>query len=678
MVLWGLVLRGLGRAKLRYFIYVLAAGFSASFAVWSVLHAPQLAPFVLKNQLPSGERDELLLYIGVGVVAAYALWLVAPLVLTRAKDEVEHVLAHVAAQLSLLIPTIFLPALLLPNFGNGYRFLTFFLTLCASGLLYGAVREVQGTKRALAGARVSGLEDAGRNMDEVKGGGEVKGEDEIKVGGEPTRRRWRGVALISLLSLGYGMYFSVFTVSNHNAFHTHAFDLGIFDQVMYHTVQSGKMLFTVVHDPPESFWSVHFSPALYLLTPFYALYQDARTLLVLQSFLLGAGAVVLYALTLHLTGRALLAGALSVSYLLSAALHGVNTFHFHEVALAPLFLLLTLYCLETERLPLFWLFLALSLLIKEDIPLTGAALGLYLLARGRYKLGLAVTVTCTVAFFAIVEVLIPHFGSGNYNLIAGRFGEVVAPGSEGIIGVVKTGLTNPLYVLIYILSNPHKLAYLGYLFVPVLFLPLLAGRAWLAILPALATALLSSFRGQFDIGNQYSAVVIPLVFFLAAKGMSKVPRAHHVGLAVALLASSFLMNYTYGRLPPAELFSTGRRSVVHEPTPFQGRIDEMLALIPPDVSAAATGTFVPHLSTRDTVKMLPGAGEAEVVLMDLRPGANYWPSSREAALGALTKLLESGNYGVRDYDAACCILLERGQKAAGDATDRAKVLEGLP
>ena len=659
------MIQGLRRVKPRYFIYVLAAGFSAGFAVWAALHESQLSPFILNNQLLPSERDELLLYIGVGVVVAHALWFGASLVLARVKEEAENALAYVAAQLSLLIPAIFLPALLLPNFGDKYRFLTFFLTLCVSGLLYVAVREIQATRGRRVEARATQEEDSESDVHR----------DKVIVSQPEARQRWRGgLALVSLLSLGYGVYFSVFTISNHNAFHTHAFDLGIFDQVMYYTAQRGEMLFTVVHNPPESFWSVHFSPALYLLTPFYALYQDARTLLVLQSFLLGAGAVVLYLLTLHLTKRTLLAVALSVSYLLFAALHGVNTFHFHEVALAPLFLLLTLYCLETNRLPLFWLFLVLSILIKEDIPLTGAAIGLYILARGRYPLGLAVIAVCTAAFFVIVEALIPHFGSGNYNLIAGRFGDVVAPGSEGIVGVVKTGLSNPLYVLVYILSNSNKLAYLGYLFVPVLLLPLLAGRAWLVILPALATALLSSFGGQFMIGNQYPAVAIPLVFFLAAKGLSRVPRVHHMGLVVALLASSALMNYTYGTLPPAELFSTGRRAVVHAPTPHQQTLERMLKQVPPNVSVAATGTFVPHLSARDRVKMLPGADEAEVVFMDLRQGANYWPSSREDTLEQLTQLLETDDYGVRDYNAACCILLERGQPTAQNA----QVLRSLP
>ena len=640
---------GLEHVKLRYCFYVLAAGFSVGFVTWAARHEEQLSPFLLTNQLSPDERNTLLIYLAGAMTLAYALWFVAAAVLARA-TRAESAFTHSAAWFALLMPGFLLPLLLTPGFGDTRRFLTFALVLGVGALLYLGVREVQRTGAELKVGVGKALPMFGKTG------------------------RYVALVLVSLLSLGYGVYFSVFTVSEHNTLHTHAFDLGIFDQVMYYLTHEGAARFTVVHNPPESFWSVHFSPALYLLVPFYALYEDARTLLVAQSFLLGAGGVVLYALTLHLTKRTLIALALSASYLLSAALHGVNTFEFHEVALAPLLLLLTLYCLETERLPLFWLFLTLSLLVKEDIPLTGVAIGLYILARGRLVLGLSVVGICAAYFFAVVEVLIPSFGNGNYNLIADRFGDMVAPGSEGIMGVVKTGLTNPLYVIVYIFSNSDKLAYLGYLFVPVLFLPLLAGRAWLIVLPALATALLSSFGGQFILGNQYPAIIIPLLFFLAAVSFREVPRVHHGALVVALLASSLLMNYQYGRVPPADLFTTGQRQVVHSATPHQKTLYRMLEEVPPEVPVAATGTLVPHLSSRPVVQMLPNAGEVEVVLMDLRQGANYWPTSREGTLKQLGTLLRSGDYGVSDYDPACCVLLEHGESKARNV----QVLRSLP
>ncbi len=652
------LLRGIRRLAPRYVVYVLAAGFSAGFALWTALHRARLAPFVFNNQLPLGERNELLGYLGVGVVLALCTWLSLSLLLERVKRlEPANALTYTATWFALLAPSGLLPVLLLPNFGSDHPFLAAFLITGLSAFFYLCVREIQAAQSDVA--RLDATE-------------QVEAENvEEKVSSRVIRRR--GFVAVALLSATYGVLFSIFTVSEHNTFHTHAYDLGIFDQVMYYATNQGKMLFTVVQNPPSSFWGVHFSPVLYLLTPFYALYQDARTLLVAQSALLGAGAVVLYALTLHLTKRTLLALALSVSYLLYSALHGVNSFDFHEVAFAPLLLLLTLYCLEKDRLPLFWLFLTLSLLIKEDVALTGAAIGLYILARGRLVLGLMVTGLCTAFFFTVVQVLIPYFGNGSYNLIEGRFGEVVAPGSQGLVGVIQTGLSNPLYLLFYVVSNPAKLAYLLQLFVPVLFLPLLAGRAWLVILPALATALLSSFAGQFSIGNQYPAVVIPLVYFLAALGLSRVPRVHHTGLVVALVASSLLMmNYHYGGLLPAA--PEGREQLVHPRAESQGTLQRMLAQIPPQASVAATGTFVPHLSSRPVALMLPHTKEADFVLADLRRGGNYWPITRAKSLETLNSLLSSGEYVVREHDAACCVLLERGQSAAQNA----QVLRSLP
>ena len=306
-----MVFRKLKRVKLRYFISVLAAGFSAGFVTWAALRGAQLPAFILNNQLSSGERDILLACLGGGVLLSFGLWLGASLVLFKGREvKAEEALTYAAAPFVLLAPSGVLPLLLLPRLGTDYPFMTAFLIMGVCALLYLGVREVQAARRGLAlASHPVASEDASLEND-----------------GERARNRARGGLIgVTLLSATYAAIFSIFTISEHVTFHTHAYDLGIFDQVMYYAAQRGEMLFTVVHNPPESFWSVHFSPALYVLTPFYALYQDARTLLVLQSFLLGAGAVVLYLLTLHLTKRTLLAVALSVSYLLFAALHTGDT-----------------------------------------------------------------------------------------------------------------------------------------------------------------------------------------------------------------------------------------------------------------------------------------------------------------------------------------------------------------
>ena len=95
--------------------------------------------------LTPNARNELLSYLGVGMVLAYGVWLAGSLALMNVKVEAEKALAHVAAWLTLLIPGLLIPPLLLPNFGNTHRFLTFFLVTSVSGLFYWATREIQRT-----------------------------------------------------------------------------------------------------------------------------------------------------------------------------------------------------------------------------------------------------------------------------------------------------------------------------------------------------------------------------------------------------------------------------------------------------------------------------------------------------------------------------------------------------
>jgi len=112
---------------------------------------------------------------------------------------------------------------------------------------------------------------------------------------------------------------------------THSFDLGIHDQALYTLLRLGYMRSTQYGVEAINYIGDHFSPIFYLVVPFYALYPDAKTLLVLQSLALGIGAIPVYLLARSKTGSAPLAVVLSIVYLLYPALHGVNTFDFHQI-----------------------------------------------------------------------------------------------------------------------------------------------------------------------------------------------------------------------------------------------------------------------------------------------------------------------------------------------------------
>ena len=314
---------------------------------------------------------------------------------------------------------------------------------------------------------------------------------------------------------------SALSVARHNGFMTHAFDLGIHDQAIYNILHGGTMRTTLYGPYAIDYLGDHFSPILFLVAPIYALYQDARTLLVLQSFFLAAGAIPIYLLTLNKTRSALLGVTLAAGYLLYPALHGVNLKDFHQIALVCVLLLTALYFLEIERDVPFLIALGLALIVKEEVALTVAAIGAYIfLAKRRYRLGAALALIGLAYFAVVTGWLMPHLGGKPQ--IDTRFGGIIAPGTQGAAGVAWTLFTNPIYTVMSILGNQQKLIFLFQMFLPVLFLPLLApALAWIPALPALGVLLLTSAYTQYNITYHYAAHLIPFIFFLAILGAAR-------------------------------------------------------------------------------------------------------------------------------------------------------------
>ncbi len=148
----------------------------------------------------------------------------------------------------------------------------------------------------------------------------------------------RDACLVFLAMSLYILIFSHYTILKHYTFCSYAWDLGIFAQALYSTIYHGKLFYYTVENyvnPSNNFFAIHFSPILFILIPFYALYPKPETLLVLQTTILAAGAIPLY-----LISREILKNRISIVppliYLLYPALHGGNWFDFHPQAFIPL------------------------------------------------------------------------------------------------------------------------------------------------------------------------------------------------------------------------------------------------------------------------------------------------------------------------------------------------------
>jgi uncharacterized membrane protein len=443
---------------------------------------------------------------------------------------------------------------------------------------------------------------------------------------------------------------SFYTLRWHYKLKTANFDLSINNNLIYGALH-GTFLSSPVTMPedPDGYAAVHVKLGQYVLLPIYALYPRPETLLVLQSSLLGLGAIPLYAFAKRHVSR-WIAVAVSLAYLCYYPMHSANFYEVKYVPIATFFVLSTIWAVDAKRWLWFGLAFVSALLMREDIPIGLAVVGAFLLLTGhRPGAGLLMAVVSTAWFVYLRFYWMDAKGEWWFpDMYKGLW----APGEEGFKSVIKTLLSNPTFVLLSFVEK-KKLYYLMHLLVPLVFLPARRWYLWAAFIPGIILTLLAT---NYDPPTMYSFQYVmhwsPYVFAGGALALAAIRRSPEGGsrrawAAVgAMLFASFALQYNYGAFPARGGSLKGGYKMVEFDFSDAERhryanLMQIIALIPPDATVAATEYVGPHVSSRP-------------VLYSARYGPHgaewYLASSKELSLKQtepkLAHALRKGTYGV--------------------------------
>lgn len=286
-----------------------------------------------------------------------------------------------------------------------------------------------------------------------------------------------------------------------------SWDTGIFESLMTNAL--GGRFF---QDYRGAFDHLNLTLAFYM--PFYALWQDGRLLLVLQSAAVALAVWPLYLLAREVSGRASVAAVVGIAYLLHPLLGMATLYDFHGVSTSPIFFFAMLLFMRRQRWLPYWIFLALTLATKESESIVVLGAGLYLLSRRNWLQG-ALTAAAAVAWGALaVYVLIPGLSGEGFR----HFNRY-----EGIAATVKWGVFDSL-------GQVHAAAFAARAAAVTLFclLPMgfLAARRWrpfvLVLGPTLAVNMLSKVAFQNVLFGHYAFTAMSAAFgaaALAAEGL---------------------------------------------------------------------------------------------------------------------------------------------------------------
>jgi uncharacterized membrane protein len=351
-------------------------------------------------------------------------------------------------------------------------------------------------------------------------------------------------------------------------------------------------------------------------------------------------------------------------------MHGANFSEIQWVPMASCFVLAVIWAADARRWVLCAIAFGFAALLREDIAIGLAVVGAFLLVSGhRPRAGLIMAVVATAWFVFLRFYLMEKAGDWWFPKM---YKGLWAPGESGFGSVIKTLLTNPLFVLSTIIED-RKVYYVMHLLVPLAFLPARRWYLWLAFLPgAVVTLLATDYKPPTMFSFQYVMFWTPYLFPAAVVALRSIgKRGEHGPLrcraAVAGMAlASLVLTFNYGAFPARDGSLKGGYSMVSftmsaaERQRYQ-ELRELIRMIPPDASVSATERVGAHVGSRQYFyAMRNGPHRAEYVLA----------SERELKLARtrpeLKAAVQSGEYGVlrRIGDFA---LLQRGYDTAGNA-----------
>lgn len=399
--------------------------------------------------------------------------------------------------------------------------------------------------------------------------------------------RWQwGLVLVVVV---YTSYFTWLSMRLHYGLGTSTYDYALYDQGVWLMSRFKAPFVTLMG---RNLLGDHTSLILVLLVPLYWIVPGAGTLLFSQSFAAAISCVPVFLYARRRLGNEGVALLLAAAYLIHPALQWGNLEDFHpDVFLAPL-VMFAIYFALIERWRWYVVFVALALLVREDVSLVIVPLGVWVALRRDRIIGL-VTVAASAVYallaLALMKLLIGNPFPNAWRIPFGGFG-----------GFLRETGARPGNVVDYLRSD-GRLFYVWQMVTPFAWVALRLPDVALISILVLTSNVVSTFGYQHQIIYHYSVVALPALALGTAYAIAVLSgrwrRLAITGVAAMSLWTAFL----WGPLPIA------REPIAYwEPDFFVAeQARDIIRGIPDDAVVSAHFLLTPHLARREQIYMFP-------------------------------------------------------------------------
>lgn len=466
-----------------------------------------------------------------------------------------------------------------------------------------------------------------------------------------------GSKSIFLIAIIYFLLTFILALHRYESYYANT-DHGIFNHVFWNGVHghffqsslSSSLSTNVIHagEVPDVRYQrlgQHFTPALLLWHPLYALFPSPGTLIFIQVSLLTLGGGMLFFLARCYLPIGL-STLITASYYASSSVIGPALGNFFDYCQIPLYLFLWLWAREKQRWILFSLMTLCILAVREDTAIVLLSFSVFFIISGRSpRLGWVISAISVLYLLGVTNVIMPLFSDDiTKRFMIEKFSHFAQGQEASTIDIILGIISNPLRLITELFTPfDRKLNYLINHWIPLAFLPLISVPAWICTAFPLLQLFLQSGQERFAISVRYAVAVVPGLFFGMILWWSfnqdffqrRVKRFWQ-GCLVLSLILVILIN------PHQSLFFLIPDSIhpwVYQSLPQQWHhvreINGLIAQISASESVSATRFLIPRLSSRRTILIFPHLqyrnDQGQETLVD-RVFADLWQLERRSSL----------------------------------------------
>jgi uncharacterized membrane protein len=423
----------------------------------------------------------------------------------------------------------------------------------------------------------------------------------------------------------YAAFLLLMTWSRYANFVSEVIDLHYFHQAVWQLSEFKNPYIWGFDQPSFAVWGQHFSPILIFLAPFYWIGKDPGFLMFIQALVVISGALPIYLIAKeHLKARSI-GLALGYAYLAFGGLQFGFAYGFHEIMFFPTLFLWTYYFYLRKKVKSYYIFILLSLFVKEEVAFIVSAWSIYLLFVKRDKTFGIITAAIAIAWYTLCfHIIFPHLSPGGQ---FGFLGQYNTTGEGGILGIIKYIILNPLSFLQTLVTPTLKIDTFFQTFGSFSFLLFLYPPSFLIVIPSLLVKLLSSGIAMAN-GAHYSAAITAVTIvatfesfphFYQNKLIKKFIHDKNIFFSVLIMYVALCSNIFYGYIGYSPL--PDLRNSLHERglTPENKQfLDQIIKSIPSKATVSAQYQITPHIKkSYKEISIWPGMnGTEDFVIID--------------------------------------------------------------